>query len=211
MNFRPDITGTTETDYLNKTCQEVPKKGLTIYAYSMRWKDRWNNGRFDVEFHVSRRIKDYTFVSPGNVISSWNKFVDSASVDQHGNGSYPVRRVTNASVRTSNNHCLRIEVQSAPSGQTIPAWIQFQILTDDFETPATWRRESSSNSGRSIVNPASSNNAGLMAVGAWDLRSASETSPNLMSYSGRGPVFTVNANLETTSAPTRKKAGHYGW
>ena len=204
VNFQPSITGTTENDYQDKTCQEVPKASNTVYLYSMRWKDTWNNGEFDLEFHVSKKRKQA--VNRGPLLPPallWDKFADSKLVTQHGN-RFPVRRVTNASVDEDTDYCLRVIVEGAPTGKTVPDWVQFQIITNT-DRVVNWRKETSANAGRSIVNPADSANAGLMAMGVWNLRSSSLTSPDLLSYSGRGPVFTHNANIATTAAPTRKK------
>ena len=104
---------------------------------------------------------------------------------------------------------LRVWIDPAATEKT--EWLQFQVFLASENTtssPDAWYRDTTS--GHSIVNPAESNNAGLVAVGA---RKMTDNAKRLTAYSGRGPVFETGQDTTSSDAQMRIKpdvvAGSY--
>ena len=191
IQFNDSVSGQDPHDDFERVCQRITRKTGKIYIYSLRWADTWPTGQYDLEFFTT---PVWSLPTP----SGRGSFADSVITEQFSS-EYPVRRVAKSSA-ASTTECLRIRVESSPTGApAVPEWIQFQILTTDQEMTNDWKKDIS---GRSIVNPASSYNPGLLAVGAENLRSTS-TTDILMNYSSRGPVFSQGARA--TSTPSRIK------
>ena len=182
------IFDSTATNDRERTCQVV-RRELGVYMYSMRWADTWPTGQHDLDFVITGRLSD-----PSGFFSS--AFTRSADTEQFAR-AYPVRRTVKLSIG-SQGLCLRIRVNEDDAGEhEAPEWIQFQILvgTDSALTGGVmW---DSDLDGHSIGNPASSDHAGLLAVGARDLRLSN---PAILNYSSRGPVFTLGDDLTVDDA-----------
>lgn len=173
-----------------QTCQPLPVLATNVAYYSMRWADDWPDAAFDLDFYIQ---------AGGQTSGS---ITDSKSAEQFPR-SYPVRRTANYTTLADSGACLRIKVNTTGDATPVaPDWVQFQVLTgkDAFGDGPDWKRDTTS--GRSIVNPAESNNPGLLAMGALDLQT--KTSDDIMPYSSRGPVYAPDADL-TEDTPARKK------
>ena len=180
LKFHP-----TEDDEEDQTCQSMKVVAKSINLYSMRWADAWNNGQHRLEYEMTHAG------APGILPGDYNK---SESHDQHATATvnYPVRR-TSKVAKSGFDVCLRIKMTNITSRPPVgPEWVQFQNLTsgDPFGNGPAWALEQ--HSGRSIVNPAESANAGLLAMGAENLR---ESGFQIMPYSSRGFVFESTADV----------------
>jgi len=189
-------TDATDPDGRLRTCQEVPKKGKSVYMYSLRWADSWP---------VATKNLDFFVATPGmNTESKYvNPFAKSSEKEQLDR-RFAVRTVIKNSVDREDDHCLRIKVNANSSGQRVaPEWVQFQILTNLYDVQIG---TSDDGQGHSIVNPASSANKGLLAVGALNYPdyASDSSSPELTAYSSAGPVFDTDENL-ISDDPTRTK------
>ncbi len=170
----------------DRTCQPVPKDEVKIYIYSLRWADTWPSGDKDLDFIVLDRWANPN-PSLWDRLLGWRdlSFARSDRTEQFPS-AHPVRRVAKMSYASllPVDMCLRIRVNADSSGQRVaPGWVQFQILTNDTDASIG---QSGDVSGYSVVNPASSSNPGLLAIGAMDLRYAARL--KLMEYSSQGPV-----------------------
>ena len=180
LKFHP-----TKTDEKDQTCQSMKVVAKSVNLYSMRWADTWDNGQHRLEYEMSHEG------APGVLPGDYNK---SESHDQHATTTvnYPVRR-TSKVAKTGFDVCLRIKMTNITTRPPVgPEWVQFQNLTsgDSFGDGPAWALER--HSGRSVVNPAESANAGLLAVGAENLRG---TGFQIMPYSSRGFVFDRTADV----------------
>ena len=189
-------TGTTESDAADRTCQNVPWQEWSIYIHNLRWSDTWASPKVDMDFFLvpgAVHPSTYGYQSHGNTAPLFNEQLSR---------NYPVRRTVHLAGDDLTNVCLRIRVNRDDEGDlpTLPNWIQFQIITQDYETAASWNTGNDV-TGHSIVNPASSASPNLLAVGARDMRSSSA---ELMPYSSQGPVYRKGASL-TSEAPGRIK------
>ncbi len=173
-----------------QTCQSLPVLATNVAYYSMRWADDWPKAAFDLDFYIQ---------AAGQTSGS---ITDSKSAEQFPR-NYAVRRTANYTALGDPGACLRIKVNTTGNATPIaPNWVQFQALTgkDAFGDGPDWKRDTTS--GRSIVNPAESNNPGLLAIGALDLQN--KTSDEILAYSSNGPVYDPYSDL-TEDTPARIK------
>ena len=189
-------TGTSESDAAVRTCQNLPWQERTIYVHSLRWADKWASPKVDMDFFVvpvAAHPSAYSHQSHANTAPFY---------DEQLSRGYPVRRTVHLAGGDLTNVCLRIKVNRDDEGNlpTLPNWIQFQIITQNYGTAASWNTGNDV-TGHSIVNPASSASPNLLAVGACDIRSSNV---ELMDYSSQGPVYRKGASL-TSEAPVRTK------
>ena len=196
--LNPNATGTGDELARNKTCQPVPTGIGSIYLYSLRWADNWNGPSSDLDFFVVETGKHPT-------ASTTFVLAESTNDDDQFPSTYPIRRLTAINATSKTEMCLFIRANPNSNGiRIIPSWIQFQILTNSYDNHPNWNTGKDSD-GHSIVNPASSSNPGLIAVGARNMRNAQDTtSPDTQEYSSRGPVFSSTDNV-ITATPGRVK------
>lgn len=201
------VTGTGREADENKTCQLVPRGVGRPYLYSLRWADSWTSPQSSLDFFVSTKTQH-------PVRHAADTFVNTGTREQQLPSAYPVRRAskTNTGLDLFANNdrmCLRIKVNANSQGQKrIPNWFQFQMMTDDQGETIDWNTGIDVD-GHSIVNPSDSDDPGMLAVAARNMRAehdgdASTIDPTLMGYSSRGPVYRENASL-TAKAPGRIK------
>ena len=189
--FNPD-----DTDADDQTCQEIDVRAFSQNLYSLRWADTVPRGAHRVELILERQ----TFPFQGTLVNT------TFAPEQFPN-NYPVRKF-NAASMNGVDLCLRIRVRPEGNNHPVePEWIQFQVLASrggDAESP-DWAYDStlpnSIASGHSIVNPSDSDNLGMLAVGAWNIRTSGTTPTN---YSSRGPVYNESSNV-LSSEPSRSK------
>ena len=189
--FNPD-----EADADGQTCQEIDVRAFSQNLYSLRWADTVPQGAHRVELILERQ----TFPFQGTLVNT------TFAPEQFPN-NYPVRKFNALSVN-GVDLCLRIRVRPEGNNHPVePEWIQFQVLSSrggDANAP-DWAFDSSlpnsMASGHSIVNPSDSDNPGMLAVGAWDIREAGASPTD---YSSRGPVYNETSNV-LSSKPSRSK------
>ncbi len=181
-----------------RACQRIPWNAFKIYIHNLRWADSWSSSgaSADLDFFVSNETvhpQQYGYRAYANTADGYDEQLPRV---------HPVRRTVKIGGENDDLACLRIRVNRDDEGNlpTLPKWIQFQILTQDYETAVSWNTGNDV-TGHSIVNPASSASPNLLAMGARDMRSPSI---QLMSYSSQGPVYRKNASL-TSEAPGRVK------
>ena len=191
-------TGTTFGQATDRSCQRVPWEWFGVYVHSLRWADSWTSPKVDLDFFISTRT-----VHPQHQRLLARAYADTTR-DEQLSDDFPVRRTVHIAERGSDNDaCLRIRVNRDSEGNlptSLPKWLQFQIVTQNFDTAAAWNAGNDV-AGHSIVNPASSASPNLLAVGARDIRSSNI---ELMEYSSEGPVYRKGASL-TSEAPGRTK------
>lgn len=190
------ITAISEMTAGQRACQRVPWDSWAVYSHNLRWADSWTSPTVDLDFFISVEA-----VHPESLDT--RVFVDTAdgSVEQLSS-DYPVRRAVHQPWASVDTACLRIKVNRDDEGNlpTLPSWIQFQIITNEYNDEPTWNLGNAT-TGHSIVNPASSASPNLLAMGARDFRSSSI---ELMDYSSHGPVYRKGASL-TSEGPGRIK------
>ena len=197
------ITATDATTAGQRACQRVPWNFKKIYIHNLRWADSWTSPTVDLDFFVGAE-----HIRPD--VADSLAFVNTADGrDEQLDRDLPMRRAVHFAANTHNEVCLRIKVNRDDAGNlpTLPSWIQFHIITQDFETAPMWNTGNDV-TGHSIVNPAESANPNLLAVGARNMRPKRNGVLNtslieLMDYSSLGPVYRKGASLTTT--PNRKK------
>ncbi len=182
------IFNSTAKKHEDQTCQQVPITFQNVYMFGMRWSDVWPNGKQTIDYEMQR-----FGIGSGGVF-----LVRSQDREQHTTATknYPLRKASVMSWR-GYDVCLRIRVQTADDATPVaPNWIQFQTLVarNAFEIAPDWA--SIDHAGGSIVNPAESANATLLAVGARDMRAKDI---DVFDYSSRGPVFTKGSDVINTS------------
>lgn len=179
----------------SRTCQEVPTKQAEVIYYSMRWADTWPIGEKKLEYELDHKFPGTTY---------WTKDHQDSSGETQYPKNYPVRRTSKVSDHYYDL-CLRIRVidqdtddDEAPE---VPEWIQFQALIakQSKDTGPDWESDTT---GRSMVNPAESDNEALLAIGALSL--LADADDPMEKYVSRGPVFADDDNI-TEDTPTRAK------
>lgn len=195
IKMNSSVVGTDRAANLRRACQTIPVNRNGIYTYNLRWADDWNNPKVDLDFLVFPQSVDPLRDDDDVFISSYDH--GDNTVEQFAD-TIPVRRGTKINLLGEDQQmCLAIRVNSS----NLPEWIQFQIITQNYDSAATWNQSLGDQKGRSIVNPSDSINQGLLAVGARDIRASAV---QLMDYSSRGPVYAHRANQKTTD-PSRIK------
>ncbi len=183
-----------------KQCSSFTIEANTAYTFQLRWAGLWPGADINLNLHLFGPIVPNT---PGQFVASQN---DPQSGQQ---AHYPREVLLFNSGSATGTYCLYV---SKDPSDADPAWIQLQIFGPDIPlTPAT--------STGSIDNPAESNNAGMLAVGATD----NMATPTIKDFSARGPapepyppertkpdvvsINTANANLVGTSLSSPRIAG----
>ena len=130
------------------------------YTFHLRWEGVWNNEDSDFNLHLYRT----------GSIPAWA--AHSREIQNGGAMQFPLESLNYTRTATgTGNYCLAI---SLASGDSVPAWVQllaFHQSLDDVD------------SSGSIMNPAESVNAGMLAVGASDYNPMA-----IKDFSGRGPA-----------------------
>ena len=152
-----------------KACQHVPWKSLKIYVHSLRWADAWASSGPTANL-------DFFIVTSGATPSEFDDRAHANTTsgnDEQLSRTYPVRRTVKMAGIPDDEACLRIKVNRNSAGNlpSLPGWVQFQIITQDYETEASWNLGNDVD-GHSIVNPASSASPNLLAMAARNMRSA---------------------------------------
>ena len=190
--FRPD-----EATPRSQTCLPFNADALQILLFHMRWADDWpdSDGNNGAEFDLDLKAWYSRYDSPS---------ADAWTADEEYGDSYPLESHKDLKLLAVDSGCLRVEVNNSPS--SLPDWLQIQmfVVRSAFEEGLHDLPQS-----HSIVNPSESNNPGLIAVGAADLRVESEAIPPVLQYSSRGPVLDVgNADSFNRTKPDLVVGSH---
>ena len=152
-----DFDTRANTQWCNNITQRL-QSGKT-YTFHIRWEGNWGNEDSDFTLHLYR-----TDPQPG-----WAKH---QSYVQNGGAMQFPQEVMNYTPSVSGQYCLAITLAA---NDNLPAWLQLRA--------ASLNLQYGDGSG-SIMNPAESNNAGMLAVGAASLA----PTPTIRADSSRGPA-----------------------
>ena len=153
-------------------CNGITLIGNTRYNVQLRWNDSWPRASTDLDLYLYRGTRNGTLVAFGSRI-------------QRGRASdYPRESIVYRPL-AGGRYCVAVRHASG----SVPSWIQVQVrlgraIADQLEHHTR---------NGSIVNPAESNNPGMLAVGASSL----QPTPVIRQSSSRGPV----PNMAATPKP----------